>query len=99
MITVVETGAQTAEELAHRRAKYLTGLIWHAGAFVIINVFFWLLDLLVGEPGIQWSIWITVFWGFALAFHALAYVVDGRQLEERRARRYLDEERASSADR
>jgi hypothetical protein len=92
MVTVAETEAPTSEELAHRRARYLTGLIWHVGAFVIINAFFWLLDLLVGEPGIQWAIWITVFWGFALAFHALAYVVDGSQLEQRRARRYLNEE-------
>jgi hypothetical protein len=88
--------AQTAEERARQRAKALTDLIWHAGAFVIINAFFWILDLYIGAPGIQWSIWITLFWGFALAWHALAYIVDGRQLEERKTQEYLDEERRSS---
>jgi hypothetical protein len=99
VITVVETEAPSREELAQRRARYLSGLVWHAGAFVIINAFFWGLDLLVGEPGIQWAIWITVFWGFALAFHALAYLVDGRQLERRRAQRYLDEEQRATRPR
>ncbi|MDH3498714.1 MAG: 2TM domain-containing protein [Acidimicrobiia bacterium] len=89
-MTTTET--QTAEERARRRAKYLSGLVWHAGAFLIINAFFWLLDI-AGPGGVNWSFWITAAWGFALAFHALAYVVDGRQLEERKSQQYLDEER------
>jgi 2TM domain len=68
----------TREEQA-RRAQYLTGLMWHVGAFLIINAFFWVLDLLVGQSGIQWAYWITLFWGFALAFHVLAYLVVGRR--------------------
>lgn len=83
----------TPEEQASRRAKYLSDVVWHAGAFVIINALFWILDLTIGAPGIQWAFWITLFWGFALAFHMLAYIVDGRQLERRKARQYLDEER------
>lgn len=83
---------QTAEERAQRRAGYLAGLIWHAGTFVIINGFFWLLDLM-GTGGITWSFWITLTWGLGLAFHALAYLVDGRQLEERKTEQYLEEER------
>lgn len=92
------TGTQTptAEQRARERAKYLSGLIWHAGAFVIINAFFWILDLTVGAAGVQWAFWITLFWGFALAFHALAYIVDGRQLEERKTREYLGDERRSA---
>ena len=89
---MVQTKAQTPEERARRRAKYLSGLLWHAGAFVIINAFFWILDLSVGQTGVQWAFWITGVWGFALAFHALAYLVDGRQLEERKAQQYLEEE-------
>jgi hypothetical protein len=58
---------------------YLTGLQWHAGAFVILNVFFLTLDLALGQPGAQWAYWITGFWGLALAFHVLAYLVDGRK--------------------
>jgi len=68
----------THEEQA-RRARYLTGLMWHVGAFLIINTFFWVLDLIIGQSGIQWAFWITLFWGVALAFHVLAYLVVGRR--------------------
>lgn len=94
---MVGTPTQTPEERARARARYLTGLIWHVGAFVIVNAFFWILDIATGQPGIQWAYWITGFWGFALAFHALAYLVDGRQLEERKTRQYLDDEQRSAS--
>jgi hypothetical protein len=81
------------------RAKYLTGLVWHAGAFVIINAFFWLLDLGLGQDGLQWAYWITAVWAFALAFHALAYYVDGRQLESRKTAEYVEEQGQGSAQR
>lgn len=79
------TRESTPEERAERRAKYLSDVVWHAGAFVIVNALLWTLDLTIGAPGIQWAFWITLFWGFALAFHLLAYVVDDRQLEQRKA--------------
>ena len=77
-----------SEELADRRAKYLTGLLWHVGTFVIVNAGFWVLDLTIGRPGAQWAYWITGVWAFALAFHVLAYLIDGRQVEARAAARY-----------
>lgn len=86
----------TPETRAHKRAAYFTGLLWHTGTFVIINAFFWILDAW-GAGGVNWSIWITVFWGFALAFHALAYLVDGRQMEDRKAREFVEEERIRDA--
>ncbi len=85
------TETRTPEEQSRYRAKYLSGLIWHVGVFVIINVFFWTIDLALGQEGLQWAYWITGFWGLALAFHALAYFVAGRQLEARKARQYLGE--------
>lgn len=90
---MARTDGQTPEERAQRRAEYLSGLVWHAGVFVIINTFFVILDIM-GAGGINWSPWIILFWGFALAFHALAYFVDGRQLEERKSREYLADEQA-----
>jgi hypothetical protein len=90
---VAATVTRTPEAVARRRAHYLAGLLWHTGAFVIINVFFWLLDAMVGEAGFQWAYWITLLWGFALAFHAVAWFVDGRDLEERKTRQYLDDQR------
>lgn len=86
----------STEQLADRRAKYLTGLMWHVGSFVIINAFFWLLDAIVGQEGIQWASWITIFWGFALLFHVLAWFIDGRQVERRRAEHYAEHERRAT---
>ena len=83
---------KTPEQRARERAEYLSGLLWHTGAFLIINVFFWVLDAW-GEGGINWSFFITAAWGFALAFHALAYFIDGRQLEDRKTAEYLAEEK------
>ena len=82
------TQDRPADDAAARQARYFTGLVWHIGAFLIINGAFWLLDLAVGEPGLQWAYWITALWGFALAFHFLAYLVAGRGMEERRAAKY-----------
>jgi hypothetical protein len=89
---MANTPTVSDEQLAQRRAKYLTDLIWHVGAFVIINTFFWILDLWTGASGLQWAFWITLFWGFALLFHALAWFVDGRQLERRHTQHYLERE-------
>jgi apolipoprotein N-acyltransferase len=80
----------TSLERAQRRAKALTDVIWHIGAFVILNGFFWLLDAITGG-GITWAFWITIPWALALAFHLLAWYVQGRQIEERATDRYLDE--------
>lgn len=95
---MVAKDERTLEARARRRAKYLSGLIWHAGAFLIINAFFWILDA-QGAGGVNWSIWITAAWGFALAFHVLAYLVDGRQLEERKTEQYIEEFRARLSSR
>lgn len=81
------TKSLTSDERAARRAKYLTGLAWHAGTFAIVNTFFWTLSYLL-DRNLGW-IWVTLFWGFALAFHALAYLVDGRRMEERAKERFL----------
>jgi len=78
-------------DLAARRAKSFTDLAWHIGAFVILNAMFWALDLFVGQSGAQWAYWISAFWGLALAFHVLAYLIDGRQVERRRAERYSEQ--------
>jgi hypothetical protein len=85
-------GESTPEDRAHKRAKAFSGLMWHIGAFVIINAFFWILDLTTGAEGVQWAYWITVFWGLALAFHVLAYFVGDSGAEQRKYRQFLREE-------
>ena len=64
--------------------------------FPHLLAFFWILDLWTGASGLQWAFWITLFWGFALLFHALAWFVDGRQLERRRTQHYLERQHQST---
>lgn len=82
------TTTSSAFDQARRRARYWSGLVWHAGAFLIINAFFWLMDMGLGQSGAQWWYWIAIPWAFALAFHGLAYYVDGRRLEDRAAEKF-----------
>lgn len=84
---------------AQTRATYLTGLLWHLGAFAIINAFFWILDLMLGESGIQWAFWITLVWGMGLAFHVLAWAIAGRQVARRMAQKYAAEDAGHEARR
>lgn len=89
---MLKIGKRAEKSRAEERADYLIGLLWHAGVFVIINAFFWLLDIW-GPGGINWSFFITVAWGFALAFHALAYWIDGRDIRGTKIREYEEQER------
>jgi len=93
---VTTTETPTLEARARRRAKYLTGLLWHVGAFVVINAFFWIMDLATGG-GVTWAYWVTGAWGLALAFHALAYLIDGRGVEDLKTEQYLAEDRRRAA--
>lgn len=83
---------------ARARAKSLVDLLWHIGAFVIVNGFLWLIDLTLGDPGADWAFWITALWGLGLAFHVLAYLIAGRQLVDRKTRQYLDQDTSQRRD-
>ena len=89
---MARTNGSPHEERARTRAHSYTGLMWHIGAFVILNALVWLPDLALEQSGAQWAGWITAAWGFALAFHALAYIIDGRGVEERKAKQFLSDE-------
>jgi hypothetical protein len=87
-----ENKTGTPEERARKRAKAFTDLMWHIGVFVVINGFLWILDLATGQEGIQWAYWITIFWGVALAFHVVAYLVGDSGVEERKYEEFLAQE-------
>jgi 2TM domain len=80
---------QSAEVRAARRAGALTGVLWHAATFLIINAFLWFVDYQQG--GLDWAYWVTISWGIALAFHVAWYAIteSGRTKYERS----LDQER------
>lgn len=85
----MDRSQQSAENRAARRSGALTGVLWHVVTFLIMNAFFWFIDLRQG--GVDWAYWISLFWGIALAFHAAWYLIT-----ERGIRKYddsLDRER------
>lgn len=79
----------TPEQMAERRSKDYTGVLWHGATFVIINALFWTLDLMTG--GLDWAYWITLFWGIALLFHIAWYLIDV-SAQERSYRKFLANE-------
>ena len=91
---MTETHPRSVEERAQRRAKDYTGLLWHIATFVIINAFFWTIDLATG--GATWAFWITLFWGIGLLFHIAWYFIDVSR-SGKRYERFLEDERRKDA--
>lgn len=82
----------TPEARARKRAKDLSALLWHAGVFVLVNAFLWIQDIAAGG-GLEYAYWTTIPWALGLGFHALAYFLGERRLEERTYERFLAEEK------
>lgn len=91
----MNTGKTTIETRAHRSARYFTGVLWHAGTYLIVGVLLMVLDL-VGSGRLGWSIWVIGFWGMGLAFHILAYLIEGRGIEEHLVQDLMDDDRQGS---
>jgi apolipoprotein N-acyltransferase len=89
----------TPEQRARERAEAYTALMWHIGSFVVLNGFFWILDAVTGPAGFQWAYWITIFWGFGLAFHFVAYAVGESGLEDRKYEKALESEHRRASER
>jgi hypothetical protein len=77
----------TPEEVAKQRAEDWSGLMWHIAAFVIVNIFLWVI-----VPSA--AIWVTLGWGIGLAFHIAAFLIGDNGPSNRRYQKYLAEERA-----
>jgi hypothetical protein len=85
------------EARARERAKALTDMLWHVGAFVIINGFMWLTDWFT-DGRITWAYWVTVPWLFGLLFHGLTWLIQGRQIEEHFIAKYVAEGHARQVE-
>lgn len=48
----------------------ISELIWHAGAFLVVNAFVWIQDVAIGG-GVDYAYWLTIPWGIGLTIHAL----------------------------
>lgn len=77
----------TPEERAARRVKNRTDLLWHVASYLIINVFLW---LIVPHA----AFWVTIGWGFGLAFHIAYHFIGDDGPENPRYQKYLAQERA-----
>jgi hypothetical protein len=47
----------------------VVNLLWHAGIFLVVNVFLWVQDFAVGG-GLDYAYWVTIPWGVGLLIHA-----------------------------
>lgn len=52
-------------------------LMWHLGAFLVVNAFVWTQDAVIGG-GIDYAYWLTIPWGIGLAIHALTFYLGRR---------------------
>lgn len=77
---------RTPEERAAKRAEDFSALAWHIAAYVIINVFLWVI-----VPAA--ALWVTLGWGIGLGFHIAHYFIGDDGPENPRYLRYLEEER------
>jgi hypothetical protein len=62
--------------IAARRIKRRRDFVWHLITYLVINglmVFVWA----IGPRATFWPMWLMVFWGIGLAFHA--YYAFGKQ--------------------
>ena len=72
-----KTQEQLLEERVERRLKDRSDLIYHIGAYVIVNAFIIVVWALSGA-GYPWFIWCLVPWGFGLAIHIFVYLISAR---------------------
>jgi len=77
-------------DLARRRARIRAGMMWHVGTFMIVNAFLWIVDLWMGQDGLQFAHWITGAWTIALLLHGFAWLIEGRDGRQQRAKVNLD---------
>ena len=71
-----ETGTPSRDV---ERTKIRRDFVWHLGTYLIMMAFFAAIAAMAGT-GSTWVLWVAIPWGLAVAFHALATVVDGTRV-------------------
>lgn len=83
--TAPDTGsaADTTQRRAHaERSKVREGFVWHLGTYLIMMGFFAAIAVMA-DTGFRWVLWVAIPWGLGIAFHALAFVIEGTRLVRR----------------
>lgn len=79
---------------AKRKVGLLRGLYIHATAYVLVNIFLIIVNLLT-TPNLIWFYWSILGWGVGLAAHAASIFVGvrflGEDWEKRKIREVLEE--------
>ena len=70
---------ETKYQSAKKRAEALRGFYVHLTVYGIVNLFLFLLNMLV-SPDSLWFYWPLMGWGIAIALHALSVFGPGRRL-------------------
>ena len=79
---------------AKERVEALKGFYIHLAVYVIVNLFLFLLNILV-SPDSLWFIWPLLGWGIAIVLHAVSVFssgyLSGTGWEERKIREIMEE--------
>lgn len=81
---------------AKRRVEEVRGFYSHLIAYIVVNVFLAIINLLT-IPSFPWFLFVTVFWGIGLVSHgASVYLKQGflsKEWEERKIKEYMEKEK------
>ncbi len=81
---------------AKRRVEEVRGFYSHLIAYIVVNVFLAIINLLT-IPSFPWFLFVTVFWGIGLVSHgASVYLKRGflsKEWEERKIKEYMENEK------
>jgi len=92
----VTTTEDDRYKAAKSRVAQLRGFYVHLTAFIVVNAFLIVLNLLT-SPQSLWFYWVLLGWGIGLVAHALqvygSFTIFGRDWEERKVQEYLKRDR------
>ena len=90
----MEANELKKHEIAKERAKKKVGFLRHLIAFLIVNAICAFINNITNTGGVQWWLWITLFWGIALVIHfIISFITRGfSSLENKLVKKELERE-------